>query len=693
MPPVAPPSSVTLVQGRSFAISDRGGDIERVGPSGVFVGDTRICTQLLLTVDGMRVQPLAWSSDVPFHARFVGRIGVDGYDQAPVLVVRNHWVGRGLRADVTLRHSSAQERPITVALFVASDLAGLFAVKEGRAGGPNLPPQISGDALMMVAGRQGVSLRPTPDAQLSVIDDGVGVITWDVVLAPRGSWTGCVELAALVDGHELPTRYRSGEPVDTAVPVTRQAEWLAKLPTVESDVPELSRSVRQAGDDLGALRIFDPDRSGDPVLAAGAPWFMTLFGRDSILSSWMALVLGPELGLSTARVLARLQGTRHVPSTEEEPGRILHEVRANPSGTLSIEAGTIYYGSVDATPLFVMLVGELYRWGVPLAELTPLLPAVDAALAWIDTIGDRDGDGYVEYRRSSSSGLVNQGWKDSGDGISFADGRLPSAPIALVEVQAYAYAAWLAGALLARAEGRLDEATRRQKRAEALRTQFNRDFWLPERGALALALDGDKRAVDAVASNMGHCLWTGIVEPAFVPDIARWLLSPELASGWGVRTLATSMARYDPITYHNGSVWPHDTAICVAGLRRAGHVDDANRLAMQLLAAASAVGGRLPELFAGLTPEDLSRPVPYPTSCSPQAWASAAPLLLLRSILGFEPDVPAGRVVLDPVLPYGTSFLRVHEMSFAGQAITIEVERRALAVHGLPRGLAVVRPA
>jgi glycogen debranching enzyme len=340
-----------------------------------------------------------------------------------------------------------------------------------------------------------------------------------------------------------------------------------------------------------------------------------------------------------------------------------------------------------------MLVHELWRWGVTLDELASVLPAVDAALEWMAGPGDPDGDGYIEYARSAPGGLLNQGWKDSHDGVSFADGRIAKAPIALAEAQAYAYAAWGAGAALARATGDPVTAGKRAGRAEKLQAQFDRDFWMADRAAFALALDGDKRPVDAVASNIGHCLWAGIVaDPDKASAVARWLTSPEFASGWGLRTLATSMGRYNPLSYHNGSVWPHDTAICIAGLRRAGFVDEALEVAGALLAAAEASDGRLPELFAGLTDQEMPVPVPYPASCSPQAWASAAPLLATRALLGLEPDVPAGVLHLDPVLPRGARSLRIAEVPLAGSRITIEVEDDAVAVRGIPRGLAMIRP-
>jgi len=412
-----------------------------------------------------------------------------------------------------------------------------------------------------------------------------------------------------------------------------------------------------------------------------------------LIASWMALLVDPGLALATVHVLARLQGTATVPYSEEQPGRILHEVRVGETPSLALVDGEIYYGSVDATPLFVMLIHELWRWGVPLEELRPLIPHVDAALDWMAGPGDPDGDGYIEYQRATAHGLENQGWKDSFDAIHFADGTLARPRIALCEVQGYAYAAWLAGSCLAQACGEQVLAARRADRATALRVAFNRDFWLPDREAFAVALDGDKRPVDSIASNMGHCLWTGIVDRERAAAVARWLTDPSMSSGWGLRTLSTSMAHYDPLSYHNGSVWPHDTAIAVAGLRRAGFASEALQLAEQLVGAARASDGRLPELYSGLTPADLPKPIPYPTSCSPQAWASAAPLLVVRALLGLEPDVPHGRIAIDPLLPTGARRLRIDGVELGPTTIGVEIDGDAVAVRGLPKGFAIVRTA
>lgn len=669
------PWTVTLVNGTSFAICDRSGDMTG-GVEGIVVADTRVCSRLALLIDGHRVEPLALSVDDPWAAQFVSRTA----DHA-VIVRRSLLVGRGAALTVELRNRTTEERQLQVRLLVGSDLADVFAVKEGRADGTPLPATAleNGSAVRIGAegSRRAAVVRVVAGEGGDATEDA---LTWQVGLEPRGSWRCRLEVAAIRDGVEL-----------AVTPAFSGPERRRRVPPVlDTDVPGLDVAFVRAIEDLDALRLVDADRPEEAVVAAGAPWFMTLFGRDSLLTAWMMLPFDPVLALTTVRVLARLQGTRTDPETDEQPGRILHEVRFGTAASLSLADADRYYGTVDATPLFVMVVHELWRWGLPWSDVEALLPAVDAALSWVAGAGDPDGDGFLEYARSTPAGLRNQGWKDSWDAIAFADGRLAEAPIAVAEAQAYAYAAWRAGAALAAAAGDHVGAAMRADRAATLRVAFDRAFWVEERGAHALALDGDKRPVDAVASNLGHLLWCGIVAEHRAAAVAATLTSPELASGWGLRTLATSMARYDPLGYHTGSVWPHDTAIAIAGLRRAGCTAEAVALARDLLAATRAVGGRLPELFAGLGPEDLAVPVPYPASCSPQAWASAAPLLVLRALLGLEPDVPNGQIVLDPALPAGASRLAVEGIVLRDRRASIEVDGDAVAVRNLPAGVAVV---
>src|SRR6478735_7500113 len=314
----------------------------------------------------------------------------------------------------------------------------------------------------------------------------------------------------------------------------------------------IERTLRRSYDDLGALRIEDPRDPDRVVVAAGAPWFMTLFGRDSLFASIMAMPVDPSLALGTVQTLADRQGSVVDLMSEEEPGKILHEVRLGVSTGLALGGKSAYYGSVDATPLFVLVLGEVSRWGFAADVISGLLPHADRALDWIRDYGDRDGDGFVEYARLNDMGLINQGWKDSWDGINFADGRLAEPPIALCEVQAYVYTAYQARSLLARYAGDSGLEDKLADRAKQLKKRFNEQFWIPERGYYAIALDGKKRQVDACASNMGHCLWVGLVDEDKAPQVAEHLMSPEMFSGWGVRTLASDMGAYNPASYHNG---------------------------------------------------------------------------------------------------------------------------------------------
>jgi glycogen debranching enzyme len=334
-----------------------------------------------------------------------------------------------------------------------------------------------------------------------------------------------------------------------------------------------------------------------------------------------------------------------------------------------------------------MLLGELVRWDARDELIERLVPHADRAIDWIEQYGDRDGDGYVEYQRLHEDGLVNQGWKDSWDAVRHADGELAPTPIALCEVQGYVYAAYRARASIARALDDGATAERCDERADELRRRFDDDFWLDEHGTYALGLDGDKRPIAAVASNVGHCLWTGIVREDRATSVADTLLSEAHFSGFGVRTLSTVMRAYNPVSYHNGSVWPHDNAIAAAGLARYGLTDHAGRIIMAQLRVAAAMGARLPELFAGFDTSELAVPAPYPSSCSPQAWAAASPLLWLRSMLCLEPDAVAGEVRLAPRLPGGISYLRVEGVRIAGRHLTIDVRGTDVQVTGDSDGL------
>ncbi|GAC1597873.1 MAG: glycogen debranching N-terminal domain-containing protein [Acidimicrobiales bacterium] len=683
---------LTLVEGSSFCISSMSGDLVRGSAHGLFFRDTRFCSALELRVNHQVPEALAASTIDPFSAVFVARSHPkQGRADSTLMVFRYRYVGRGMREDIVVRNFGEEPAYCSLEITVEADFADLFEVKEGRVtrSGEHADEPVDGSMVFKWRKgniRRGVKVSCEPRAQANG-----NQMLWEVIVPARGEWRACLQFVAVIDGEEIEPRYRCGVPVERSTPAERLKKWRRDVPLLATDDDELRMVVNRSLEDLGALRIFDPDHPERAVVAAGAPWFMTLFGRDSLITSWMALLVDPELALGTLQTLARFQGEKVDPRTEEEPGRILHEMRFGESSSLSLDGGSVYYGTADATPLFVMLLGELRRWGLAPEIVDQLLPHADRAMDWIVNHGDRDGDGYVEYQRASDRGLQNQGWKDSFDGIRFASGDLPRGPIALCEVQGYVYGAMLARAHFAEQLGDPTGATNWRTRAAELKKRFNADFWLEKQGWFAMGLDGDKKPIDALASNMGHALWTGIVDEDKAALVGERLLSPEMFSGWGVRTLASSMTGFNPISYHCGSVWPHDNAIIAAGLMRYGMVDKAQRVVTAVLDAAVSQRGRLPELYSGLGRAELPTVVSYPTSCSPQAWASGAPLLCLRTLLRFEPWVPHGKVWLSPALPEGMGPMQVQRIPLAGRRVTVAVEADgSCSVEGLPPDIELV---
>jgi glycogen debranching enzyme len=655
-----PESRVMLVAGQTFCLSDRSGNISSERPHGLFVADTRVLSHLRLAVGGAPIEVLGVAHDEAWRATFVGRVRPrEGLAATDLLVLLRRSIGDSLEEQIELRNPHDHVRTCRLRLEVAADFADLFSVKEGRTHHHGRHwTEVRDGSLCLGWELNGVRREAIVSADGTSADVDLAGFTWTLSLPPRGSsrigWSVEVALG------ERDARRSLGPLTGASRGDEHQRHWLEEAPTIDTDNDALARAYRRAVADLGSLRLFDPGGRRRPVIAAGAPWFMTLFGRDSLWTSYMALPIDPTLALGVLDALAELQGEDLETRTEEEPGRIMHETRFNGANTLALEGGHTYYGSVDATPLFVVLLGELARWGLPRSEFERLLPNADRALAWIEDFGDRDGDGYVEYLRANPRGLANQGWKDSWDAIRHRDGSLAMAPVALCEVQGYVYAAYLARVYLAGLMGDQVRVRRFERKAAALKEAFNRDFWVDELGWFAIGLDRDKQPISALASNMGHCLWAGIVDDDRIEQVVDHLRGPAMWSGWGVRTMAASEVAYDPTSYHCGTVWPHDSAIVTAGVAANGAAKHAEPMVLGLLAAADRWEGRLPELFLGLARDDVSSPVPYPTSCSPQAWSAAAPLLLLRVLLGLSPDLPARRVTVAPRLPerVGTLHLR-----------------------------------
>ncbi|MFC8039514.1 glycogen debranching N-terminal domain-containing protein [Paenarthrobacter sp. NPDC057355] len=679
--------AVTVVEGSSFCISAHSGDIHGGGSQGAYYQDTRIVSRWVLRINGEPREPLVARNRASFQAEYVGRACTeDGRFESPLLVRHQRSIGSGLRDDITITNYSGTPSTCTIELLLDADLADLFDVKGGRVGTAEetiRAAQEDGlhiDSLHSSGQRRGVLFQAEG---AKVTSEG---LTFNVTIPAREDWSTTIIALPLVNGEAPEDRFTVGTPLQHSTGARRQTQWEEHVPRVTVTDRNVTDVLEQSQRDLGALRIFDDEHPNRAAIAAGAPWFMALFGRDSLLASYMSLMVDPSLAAGTLQTLAGLQGSKVDNDSEEEPGRMPHEVRLGITAGLSL-GGTAYYGTADATPLFVSTLGELSRWGLGDDIIESLLPHADRAIEWMEQYGDRDGDGFIEYKRPNEHGLVNQGWKDSWDGINFADGRMAEAPIALCEVQAYAYAAYVGRSLLARAAGDTAVERRCADRAEELKEAFNKTFWLPDKGYFALALDKDKQPVDSCTSNMGHCLWVGIVDEDKAAQVAERLMSPEMFTGWGIRTLGSDMGAYNPVSYHNGSVWPHDTALAATGLMRYGFTDEASRVASGLFDAAEHFGGQLPELFCGFDRGDFSEPVPYPTACSPQAWAAAAPVQLARILLRFDPDFTRDVLHLAPILPPSFGEFTAENVLLGSSRLTVRAAGTSGTVEGLPEGL------
>lgn len=683
-------SAVTILEGSSFCISDAIGNVNGAGPEGAFYLDTRIISVWQLSVVDHDIEHLGVYTPDASHAHFIGRLRRHRELSEPTLVLnRSRDVGAGLRETIEIWNHAAHDIQLTMQLTTAADFADLFEVKLGAESAIPIERELDGEQLVIGAESAGVTRSVSIRASEGfMMTDGLHVVAQ---IPARGSWHVDIVAVPQIGGETPNEPFLLSAPPGLTGGAQRRAQWRDQAPLLEVDDEQIRAVLDASSRDLSSLRIFDHSHPGRITVAAGAPWFMALFGRDSILTSLMSLPIDRAMALGTLQNLAELQGTKVDPKTEEEPGRILHEVRFGAAAQLALGGGAVYYGTADATPLFVVLLEQVARWGAANEQIEPLLEHADRALEWIDKYGDSDGDGFVEYSRYTETGLLNQGWKDSWDGVTFADGSLPAGPIALCEVQGYVYAAFLARSHLATRFGDEARASYWRERAEVLRQRFNKQFWLPELGWYALALDGEKRPVDALASNMGHCMWTGIIDPANAASVVRHLMSPEMFSGWGIRTLATTMGAYNPVSYHNGSVWPHDNALIAAGIMRYGFVAEAQRLANAIFDTATEFGARLPELFCGFAREDHGVPIPYPTSCSPQAWASATPIQLLTTLLRFEPALGRCEIYLSPALPPRFGWLHAHNVLLGDSHASISVSPGGeVTAEGLPFGVEVI---
>ncbi len=652
--------TVSIMDGNEFVVSDARGDIEDspTDTLGLFRDDTRFLSRWVLTINSLRPKLLSTDDLAYYRVNFflalaTGTIYLDSH----LSVQRQRSVGDGFHEELTLVNHDKQPVELTVRLEVAADFADLFEVKDDNLNKKGQLYRRVEEASLTLGYRRGAFQRETvitSSSPAQVSEDG---LVYQIAIPPHGQWCTCLDVTAIsniaqrrngVNAREPKRDHGGTEPAQNLE--ANLNDWISDAPKLVSVWTPLERTYQRSLVDLAALRFHAGVIPGS-LPAAGLPWFMAIFGRDSLITSLQALPFVPALAATTLRTLALVQGRVFDPFRDEEPGKILHELRLGELTAFEERPHSPYYGSADSTMLFLILLDEYERWSGDRALVASLEREARAAIDWIDRWGDRDADGFVEYeRRNSETGLENQGWKDSWDSITFADGTVATTPRATCELQGYVYDAKIRTARLARLVWADPVwADRLEREAHELKEHFNDAFWIPERGFFALALDGDKRKVDSLTSNIGHLLWSGIADQDKAQSCVRHLMSDALFSGWGVRTMAVGEGSFNPLGYHVGAVWPHDTSIVAWGLWRYGYRKEAARLAVGILEAAELFHHRLPEAFAGYARAATKYPVEYPTACSPQAWATGAPLLLLRIVLGLDPV--GDHLIIDPALP------------------------------------------
>jgi glycogen debranching enzyme len=692
----------TLKHENLYLLTDAFGDIHpNMRGLGLYHDDTRVLSLYELRVNGFRPVVLRASggpgyvSTIQLTNPDVRHHPLEKRDPEIVMrrqsmgIVRERLLGGAFRERITVRNFTGHEERVELSLALAVDGADIFELRgfQRVRRGEVLPVLVREEqdglrATLAYRGLDDVVRSTFVAASLpGIVEEGPS-FRFAEVLAAGGSmslsvtvWTADEPWAAVRDAAPE-DRFPEPPEVSAEEPEAAHRAWAESTAAVRSGDAFFDRTIERARSDLRALISGWPGGT-ERYVAAGVPWFVTLFGRDSIITALETLAFRPQIAIETLQLLARHQSREDDPRRDAEPGKILHELRTGEMARLGEVPHVPYFGSVDATPLWLVLLSETHAWTGDDALVDRLWPNVLAALEWIDRYGDRDGDGFVEYRRRNDEGLVNQGWKDSFDAIRWRDGALAEAPVALVEVQGYVWDAKRRIAALARRRGDAALADRLTGQAETLRQRFEDAFWMEDAGTYAMALDGAKRQCDAIASNPGQALWSGIVAPERAARVVASLLSPAMNSGWGIRTLASDQVGFNPIGYHLGSVWPHDNALIAAGLKRYGFAREAGLVAEQVLGASRHFREyRLPELYCGFSREESHLPVPYPVACVPQAWAAGAPYSLLQTMLGLRADASANTLeLMHPELPEWLEKVIVRGMTVGEAVVDLHVYR------------------
>jgi glycogen debranching enzyme len=642
--------AITILEGSTFCICDELGDVGAWPTSGLFAEDTRFLSILQLTVN--RSRPLLLSSgkvDYFSAAFYMRNPPVDGLLQDEISIVRERFVGEAMQDRLMLQNQAMRPVAFDLTLEIGSDFADIFAVKDydfalgDPAHAEPLPPLVQPrfdeeQNQFVLADESGFPAQTQVILSRPGRIEKDGQITYRVELEPRERWDLRLDIIPSPDGEHVVPRLAERRFGDEIARVRESlAAWQLRVPQLRSNWDDLGRSFARSVSDIASLRMRGSGDGMEKLPAAGMPWFMAVFGRDTLITCLQTLLFGPELAVTALQALRELQSQVDDPVLDAEPGKIVHEVR---NGKAARHWHGAYYGTVDATPLYLILLSEIWRWTDDTTLVRDFRDSAMAALEWISKRGDLDGDGMVEYKKRSRRGLDNQSWKDSHDSQRFADGRIADPPIAPCEVQGYVYDAKRRIAELAREVWRDRElADRLEREAAELYERFNERFWVSERnGYYALALDAEKNPVDSLCSNIGHLLWSGIVPDERVDAVVDQLMGDALWTGWGVRTMSSADRGFNPLAYHNGTVWPHDNSLIAWGLARYGRWPEAHRIIRQMLTAGRHFDYQLPEVFAGMPRTETRFPIAYPTAARPQAWAAGTPVLLLQLLLGLVPD-------------------------------------------------------
>ncbi|MEU4552365.1 amylo-alpha-1,6-glucosidase [Micromonospora violae] len=652
-----------VIAGNVFAISDAQGDIEADPrePVGLFAYDTRFLSHWVLRINGERINALSRDDMTYFETRFFLVPGAAShYVDADVSIIRHRSIHDCVHEKITVLNHSPQPADFTIRMEMGSDFTDIAEIGHLRERAVEITADSANRQLMLRYQRQRFVRQTTVRSTVDADVDERGM-TFRIRIPPEGKWETDLHVALTMggaDGQDIRDSLESHQRAVRTGMRESLADWMNQAPQLVAEREGLEEMYRGSLADLAALR-YRPLSYDTRVPIAGLPWTMWLCGRHSIITCLETLAFTPQLAPATLRMLAFMQGGQLDDDLDEEPGKILAHLRYGESGAFGDRANALYYGAADTTPLFVVLLDEYERWSGDADLVRELRHPARMALDWIDEYGDLTGDGYVRYqRRNERHGAINQGWKDSPDGITSADDQQPAFPRATCELQGYAYDAKRRGARLAREFwGDPAYADRLEREAAALKDRFNRDFWLPRREYYALALDPYGEPVDALASNMGHLLWSGIVPPDRAEAVAEHLVGPRLFSGWGVRTFATGQRPYNPVGVHLGAVWPADNALIAAGLRRYRFDTQAATVAGSIFDLAQTLGGAVPEAIAGHERSLTKYPVQLPGAARPQAWSSGALLSLLATTLGLRPT--GDNLLVNPAVPEGLGRLEL----------------------------------